>query len=246
MNNRNTIQNELNELNSGLNLDSNRNPYSVPEGYFEGLADSIVAKIKGEMPVSAAEEIAELSPLLAGISRKLPYSVPDDYFSLNTEGLQAFTSESEESLVLSFIDKEMPYEVPVGYFANVADQVLEKVTTNQGSKVVAFPKKNWMRLAMAAIVTGIIAISGIVYFNNRSTGNGTSNDPVMAVKKASTEELNDFIKNTAVDATDDKSSLTVLNKTPKTETKKLFADVSDKELNAFLDQMPGDDEIDIN
>src|SRR5215203_2385554 len=144
MNNRNTIQNELNELNSGLNSDLNQHPYSVP----------------------------------------------DDYFSLSIEGLQAFTSENEESLVLSFIDKEMPYEVPAGYFANVPDQVLEKVTTNQGAKVVPFSKKKWLRLAMAAIVTGVIAISGILYFNNRTTGNGISNDPVMAVKKASTEELN--------------------------------------------------------
>ena len=245
MKNRNTIQNELNELNSSLSSELDSTTFSVPDGYFDGLANSILAKIKVEVAVSASEEIAGLSPLLAGISRKLPYSIPDNYFSLNTEGLQAFTSENEESLVLSFIDKEMPYEVPTGYFANVPEQVLQKVS-NRGGKVVAFRKRNWMRLAAAAVVTGILAISGIVYFNNRTTGNGTSNDPVMAVKKASTEELNDFIKTTALEATDGKSSLTVLNKAPKTDAKKLFADVSDKELDDFLSQMPGDDEIDIN
>lgn len=245
MKNRNTIQNELNELNSSLSSELDSVTFSVPDGYFDGLANSILARIKGEMAVSSSEEIAGLSPLLAGISRKLPYSIPDNYFSLNIEGLQAFTSENEESLVLSFIDKEMPYEVPSGYFANVPEQVLQKIS-NQGTKVVAFRKRNWIRLAAAAVVTGILAISGIVYFNNRTTGNGISNDPVMAVKKASTEELNDFIKTTALDATDGKSSLTVLNKAPKTEAKKLFADVSDKELDDFLDQMPGDDEIDIN
>ena len=245
MKNRNTIQNELNELDSSLSSELDSNAFSVPEGYFDGLANSILAKIKEEMPVSASEEITGLSPLLAGISRKLPYSIPENYFSLNIDGLQAFTSENEESLILSFIDKEMPYEVPSGYFANVPEQVLGKVS-NPGAKVVALRKRNWMGLAMAAIVTGILAISGIVYFNNRTTSNGTSNDPAMAVKKASTEELNDFIKTTAVDAADSKSSLTVLNKPPKTEAKKLFADVSDKELDDFLDQMPGDDEIDIN
>jgi len=245
MNNRNTIQNELNELNSGLNSELNSNPNSVPEGYFEGLANSILFRIKEETSISASEEIAQLSPLLAGISRKLPYSVPEDYFTLNIDGLEAFTSENEDSLVLSFIDKEMPYEVPLGYFASVPEQVIEKVTSQQAT-VVPFMKRKWMRLAVAAMITGILAMSGILYFNNRPNGKGTSNDPVMAVKKASTEELNDFIKTTAVDPTDDKSSLTVLNKAPKTESKKLFADVSDKELNAFLDQMPGDDEIDIN
>jgi Mg/Co/Ni transporter MgtE len=53
--------------------------------------------------------------------------------------------------------------------------------------------------------------------------------------------LNDFINTTAI--TDDKSQVTV-NNNPKPE--KIFADVSDKELNDFLDQMPTDDEIDIN
>ena len=52
MSDRNTIQDELNELNSGLNPASGYNPYSVPEGYFEGLASAVLAKIKGEVPVS--------------------------------------------------------------------------------------------------------------------------------------------------------------------------------------------------
>lgn len=238
MNSRNTIQDELNELNSGLNPNSN-NPYSVPEGYFEGLADSVLAKIKGEKPVSAMEELVQLSPLLAGIPRKMPYTIPEDYFQSNIDGLKAFTSESEESLVLSFIEKEMPYEVPTGYFSNVPEQVLEKVSS-QGTKVVPLGRRKWMRLAVAAAVTGIMAVSGIFYFNNRGN-NGATNDPVTAVEKATTEELNEFINTTAV--TDDQSQVTV-NNTPKTE--KIFADVSDKELNDFLDQMPADDEIDIN
>jgi hypothetical protein len=240
MNSRNNIQDELNELNSGLNSNSN-DPYSVPEGYFEGLAASVLAKIKGETPVSAMEELAQLSPFLAGIPKKMPYAVPEDFFQSNIEGLKAFTSESEESLVLSFIDKEMPYEVPAGYFANVPEQVLEKVSDRQGAKVVPMGgRRRWTRLAVAAAVTGIVVVSGIFYFNNRG-GNSVTSDPVMAVKKASTEELNDFINATAV--TDDKSQVTV-NNNPKAA--KIFADVSDKELNDFLDQMPTDDEIDIN
>ena len=242
MSNRNTIQDELNALNSGLNPNSDNNPFSVPEGYFEGLAASVLAKIKGEATVSAVEEIAQLSPLLANISRTLPYSVPEDYFQSNLEGLTAFTSENEESLVLSFIDKAMPYEVPTGYFANVPEQVLEKISDR--TKVVPLMRKKWMRLAVAAMVVGVMSISGIVYFNNRS--NVTPSDPVTAVKKASTEELNDFIKTTAADVTDGKTQVIAKNKTPKTEAKKLFADVSDKELDAFLDQMPADDELDIN
>jgi hypothetical protein len=236
MNSRNTIQDELNELNASLNANSN-NPYSVPKGYFDGLAASVLTKIKSETPVPATEELAQLSPILAAISKKMPYSVPENYFQSNIEGLSAFTSESEESLVLSFIEKEMPFEVPKGYFANVPDQVFKKIS-NRSARVVPM-KRKWMRMAAAALVAGIMVISGIFYFTNRGS-NGTT-DPVTAVKKASTEELNNFINTTAV--TDDKSQVTV-NNNPKTE--KIFADISDKELNDFLDQMPTDDDADIN
>jgi hypothetical protein len=249
MNNRNTIQDELNELNSGLNSNSNGTPYSVPEGYFEGLAASVMAKIKGEDIVSASEEIRQLSPVLAGISRSMPHSVPDDYFQLNMEGLKAFTSEEEESVVLSFIDKEMPYEVPAGYFANVPEQVLEKVS--KPAKVVPLMQRKWMRLAVAAVITGFIAVSGIVYFNNRSgntTGNGSNAVPVaVELKKASTEELKQFINNNAVVMPDDNTATTASKTSVKTERKNLFNDVSDKELEAFLKQVPTEDEeIDLN
>lgn len=245
MNNRNIIQNELNELNSGLNPNSNNNPYSVPEGYFEGLAASVLAKIKTEMPVSASEEIAQLSPLLAAISRRVPYSVPEDYFQSNIESLEVFTSENEESLTLSFIDKEMPYEVPVGYFANVPEQVLEKVA-DRSAKLVPLMKRKWMRLAVAAAIAGIITISGIAYFNNRGSHSITGDPVAVELKKASTEELNAFIKTTVVDVTDNKIQTTAKNSPSKTE-KKFFDDVSDKELDAFLNQVPTDaDEIGIN
>lgn len=239
MNIRNTIKDELNELNSGLKANANGTPYSVPDGYFEGFAASVLAKIKGEQAVSASEEIAQLSPLLTGISKKLPYSVPKDYFDSNIEGLKAFTSENEESLVLSFVDKQMPYEVPVGYFANVPEQVLQKISDR--TRVVPLMKRKWMRLAVAAMITGIIAISGIAYFNGRN-GSATT-DPVTAVKKASTEELNDFINSTSVNVADENNVQLTANNTPqKKEVKQLFDDVSDKELEAFLNQVPADDE----
>jgi hypothetical protein len=242
MNTGNNIQDELNELNSGLNPNSNNTPYPVPEGYFEGLAASVLAKVKG--PVSASEEITQLSPLLAGISRKLPFSVPDDFFQSNIENLAALTSENGESLVLSFISKEMPYQVPAGYFANLSEQVLEKVT-DQGAKVVPLMRRKWMRLAVAAAITGIMAISGIFYFNSRGNHAGTINDPAVAVKKASTEELNDFLKSTIVVDVNNMAKTTAT--APKTERKKLFDDVSDKELQSFLNQVPTDDnDLDIN
>lgn len=238
MNKRNQIEHELKDLNSGLDAQAGQNPYSVPEGYFEGFAASMLSRIQTE-GMTAAEEIARLSPVLAGITRQMPFEVPADYFGLNLEGLKAFTSESEDSLVLSFIDKEMPYEVPPGYFANVPEQVLEKVSPR--GKVVSMGGRKWMRLAVAAMITGLITFSGIAYFNSRSSA---SKVPVtVALKKASTEELKEFIKNTAVVIPDEQTPLTARNSSSKNEKANLFGDVSDKELESFLKQVSTEDEV---
>jgi hypothetical protein len=242
MNSKKDIQDELNGLNSNLPGNGEGTPYDVPQGYFEGFAASVMAKIRnGEgSSISAAEEIAELSPLLAGISRTMPYDLPANYFAENIASLPAFTSETEESLVLSFVEKEMPYEVPRGYFASFPETVLERL--NRDRKVVPMVRRRWMHVAAAAVVAGIITLSGLAYF--KGGGTTTTSDPVaLEIKKASTEELNAFVKAADVSLTDESS--TAQNST---DVKQLLKDVSDKELESFLDQVPTDDEeeFDIN
>lgn len=245
MNNRNTIQDELNSLSSNLAPDANGTPFLVPEGYFEGLAAAVLAKIKGEQVVSASEEIAQLSPLLAAISKKPPYSVPEHYFQSNLETLPFLISEDEESLVLSFVEKEMPYQVPAGYFANLPEQVIEKAGNGTKSgRVVSLMKRKWMRLAVAAVLTGLITISGIAYFNGKSSTSAANVPVAVELKKATTEDLKQFIKNTDASVID-QTQLTAKNSSQPDQ--KLFKDVSDKDLQAFLDQVPTEDvDLDVN
>lgn len=245
MNNRNNIQDELNGLNSNLASNANGTPFSVPEGYFEGLAGSVLSKIKADQVVSASEEISQLSPLLAGISRELPYSVPQNYFQSNLEALPFLISDEKESLVLSFVEKEMPYEVPRGYFANLPEQVIEKINNGKTSgKLAPLAKRKWMRLAVAAVMAGVITISGIAYFNGKSNSSASNVPVTVALKKASTEDLKQFIKNNDASVTD-QMQLTAKN-SPRPD-QKLFKDVSDKDLEAFLDQVPTEDvDVDVN
>jgi hypothetical protein len=66
-------------------------PYVIPVGYLEDFADILMYRIRFEADgfgeinsVSTPEEIAEISPLLAGLKNKNPYQVPVGYFeSLN-------------------------------------------------------------------------------------------------------------------------------------------------------------------
>ena len=246
MNSRKHISVELNELKTDLPIDQNGNPFTVPEGYFEGLADSVLSKIKGEKQLSAMDEIAQLSPLLAGISRRMPFIVPDSYFQKTIELLPVLTSENEESLVLSFVDKEMPYQVPSGYFLDLSGQILDKISEPvkviPGGKVIPMVRRKWMHLAVAAIFAGIITISGIFYFNGKKDLSIDNPEWVAKkVKNVSDREIEDFVKTTDINSN---SPVTVQNVPVKTaDVKKLLQDVSDKDIDAFLNQVPSEDEV---
>lgn len=255
MDNQNNIQDELRGLNSGLPVDNSSNPFSVPEGYFDGLAASILAKVKEES-FSAADELQQLSPFLAGISKKSPYSVPDGYFEENLASLSQFTKE-EESPVLAAIGKALPYTVPQGYFENLSEQVLAKVAPPK-TKVVSLFSRKWMRVAAAAVVGGIITLGGYRFLSEQrdetsmanadKPGNTTQNlvaknevgGVVQELKKASTEELDNFIS--AVPLNRGKLEKTTSKPAEKAEVKELLKDVSQKEIDAFLEQLPTADE----
>ncbi len=53
---------------------------SVPEGYFDGLATDILAKIKTGSAISSVAEMQELSPAIAAIGNQNIFKVPPKYF----------------------------------------------------------------------------------------------------------------------------------------------------------------------
>ena len=258
MDNQQNIQDDPMGLNGGLPA-PNIQPFSVPEGYFEGFAASVLAKIKGQT-LSAADELRELSPLLAGLPRVLPYTVPVGYFEENIAGLP-FIFESEASVVLDSIDKAMPYAVPQGYFENVAEQVLTNVAP-QKAKVVPFFARTWMRAAVAAVIGGVMFIGGYRLLNSTENEEATASTPrhadttqrqlaqakkpstaTQAIQKASTADLDAFINSVPL-------NVEKLSKTKSAapaeqgEVKELLQNVSVKEMDAFLEQLPtGDEEL---
>lgn len=123
-----TILNELKDLNSSLAVTGFSNPYTVPEGYFETFAEQVLNRIKAGEAGSAQEELAIISPTLAGLIRINPYEVPDGYFTgLADEALVLAQNSEPVSPVLDLTGKEMPYAVPAGYFENLEETLLAKV-----------------------------------------------------------------------------------------------------------------------
>ncbi|HYK56833.1 MAG TPA: hypothetical protein VEV15_10225 [Flavisolibacter sp.] len=236
MNSRDNIQNELNDMDSHLPSHTGQNPFAVPEGYFEGLAASVMSKIKGQHEPSASQEIAELSPLLAGIPRSTPYAVPLGYFQTTIEELPFLTGEDPKSAILSLVERVTPYEVPTGYFDDLPEQVLNKLAPK--AKVIPIVRRRWMRLVAAAMITGIMGLSGYFYLTQK--GRLDANKPIAAqLKNVSIRELDDFIK--TADIASSSTETAQRKAADETEVQKMLISVSDRELDVFLSQVPTDD-----
>ena len=80
MTQRDNILQELKELNSRLAAETVPNVYTVPAGYFDGLANLVISRIKAMEANNAADELNALSPQLGNLSRKIPYILPNVYF----------------------------------------------------------------------------------------------------------------------------------------------------------------------
>ncbi|MBS4063339.1 MAG: hypothetical protein KGZ74_02210 [Chitinophagaceae bacterium] len=76
-------------------------PFGVPEGYFENLSTSILSKIKAQQEPGVADELKELSPVLASISKENVYTVPEGYFGVMEEEVAEKTIHSAKAKVVS-------------------------------------------------------------------------------------------------------------------------------------------------
>ena len=240
MTNRNTILNELAELGSVLVNHDPQNIYAVPAGYFEGLADQILNRIKALEATNANEELSFLSPFLSNASKEMPYTVPAGFFQNLSEDLLKKIGEHEDyqtseeeietlSPLLSSLKNKNPYSIPAGYFEKLETGVEKKET-----KIISITKRRWYRLAIAAAVIGIVAISGLAIFRSKAVD--PNKNPQAWIeknvdKKVSKDKIDEFVKlaedgatNVAYEKDDVKHA----------EIKELMKDVPEKEIEAFL------------
>ena len=237
--NSNILQ-ELKELGSSLAGLAAQNIYSVPDGYFEGLAGQVLNRIKAMEAANAAEELGYLSPILSNVSKKLPYTVPTGYFEgleeklmqtvRNSSDYQTATEELETlSPLLSGLKKEMPYSVPQGYFETLAADINTQANETE-TKVVSISSRKWFRYAAAAMVVGVIATLSFMLINqDKVTADKDSYAWVKKnIKKVSTEKIEEFIQLTG----EDKSIASIDTKIE--DVKELIKDVPDNEIQSLL------------
>ena len=247
MTNRDIILNELRDLESSLGNYNPQNIYTVPNGYFEGLPTQILNRIKALEATNAKDELNYLSPLLSNVSKEVPYAVPAGFFQNLSEDVLKNISEHEDhqtseeeiktlSPLLSSLKNKNPYAVPTGFFEKLETGIVRKdsVGEKKETKVISITSRKWFRLAVAAAVIGIIAISGLFLFKNRQTDIAKNPEKFFkeVVKKVDAEKIDEFVSL----ANDDNNEKTDIQSeaAKKAEIKELMKDVPEKDIEEFL------------
>ena len=121
MENRINILSELQSISPTVAGIAPVNPYSVPTGYFEGLATQILTLIN------------EPSTFLPAVVIN-PYIVPDGYFEKLPEHILSIVKSERSSELLSN-EPVNPYEAPSGYFESLAETILSRVKAQDNLSV---------------------------------------------------------------------------------------------------------------
>jgi hypothetical protein len=232
------ITQELNDLGSILANAPRGNNYSVPDGYFEGLAMQVLGRIEsGSLDADDATGL--------NISKAMPYEVPANYFdgladaimrAIHQTAMDSQTEIASISPLLSNINKQPVYSVPDGYFETLTIPVERKQSE---VKVVSMASRKWFRYAAAAVVTAVIAVAAFISFGNKSANSGGKGlasfekevKKIQDIKQ--TESLIDYM-NSGLNEKD--MAKADKNTQAADDVQRLLKDVSEDELKAFSQQ----------
>jgi hypothetical protein len=214
--------------------------YSTPAGYFDNLPEQLLKRIKASEADNATDELASLSPLLSKISKQAPYAVPAGYFDTVEKKLEQIiirdngqTAEEELeniSPLLRGLKKQTTYSIPEGYFENLQLPVVNE-NTDTTKKVISITSRKWFRYAAAALVIGFVATIGFLLLNKPKGIDPTDKSFAWVqknMKKVSTDDINEFVELASAETPD------AAKTGAKDEINNLLKDVSDKEIQDFL------------
>jgi hypothetical protein len=126
------------------------------------------------------------------------------------------------------------YEVPDGYFDTVPQNILDRVRKQQPAKVISLkPFRRMARYAVAAILIGVMAVGG--WLMQRPVADTVTTAKIEnTIHKASDEEILNFIQND--EASYSEPILNSDEEIDSTDMKAMLADVSDKDLEQFVNE----------
>jgi hypothetical protein len=188
----------LNENNSIENIGERYKPY-VPEGYFDNLSNSILEKVRALNPAEDAEDEKQIfSDVLAALKGVNVFSEPARYFETLGENILAKVKSLELSEAgweifkisptLAGLKSKNVFSVPYGYFELLHKQIQKSIETKPAGIIPLSRKMGWLKYAVAAVITGVIAFFSVELFNNHSPSD------VNKINIAANSNLPDYIK----------------------------------------------------
>ena len=151
------------------------NAFDLPLGYFDHLSVDIMNSIKMQSEDNR-DGPNDLSSLLGTVQGLNVFGVPQGYFDnlataiLNKTDaiLSPLTELRTLSPMLYSVHQENTYTAPVGYFNELTTNILGKL--KPGKVVMMSIRPAWIRYAVAAVFTGILALSTVRLIHSGNTG----------------------------------------------------------------------------
>lgn len=185
----NTILEELKEIAPNFEVVDLVMPYSLPKGYFEQLADTILERKDIALEIGNQTNHFQIpDQYFNGLADKILLRVKemeDEEFLLNSEN-------AEIAPILNTIPKVMPFAVPHQYF-----EKFSVIIPSEKATVIPMKKmRNWMTYAAAAVFVGIM-VTGSFLFSDKKTSQDFEKyqnlDVASALDQVSDSDLNAYI-----------------------------------------------------
>ena len=124
-------------------------------------------------------EIEEIAPLLASMDKKNPFMVPKGYFNF-------LENRTLVTLGKNPISAKKP---PTGYFDNLSDQILERVSKEEQTKIIPIYRRTWLTIAASFLI-----VAGAIFVMN-TQGNSIDNNPEYVLEVEADEALDYLVAN---------------------------------------------------
>jgi hypothetical protein len=229
-----SVDAELARLAPAISGITRKTPYRLPEGYFE-----------------------DLSPVLAVLRDKSTYAVPQEYFD-------------ELSPVLTVAQNGSTYQVPEGYFAELPKSILEKVAApitaakvipmrhdqmrgdqmqsdqrrRDGGKVL---KGHWWKYtSVAAIAACFLLIFSWPQADTKHNEGAMTPDVAQALQKVSDREMQAYLDDQHAILAEPANIGTATLEMNEGEVKSLLGEVSDDDLQQYMEEHGKADDLATN
>lgn len=234
----NYIEEELRQVAPALSELGRVNPYVVPEGYFEALADelldhSIQGALLNELKgTAAAKEIFEVPP--SGYFDSLAGDIMSRIRQEINPSSDVYSELEEVAPWLNKISKDNIYHVPAEYFERIMPLV-NKPLQQQEAKVVSMNAagnvKRWISYAAAAAVMMFISTTSFLYVNHRMKHAAHTLTVEQRLATLKDEEILKYLKNDVGEG--DFNATNFSEENP--DINHLLINASDAEIERYLD-----------